>query len=266
MLLTQRAARISGASARSPIRARCRHRLPLPCKIKGGSCPSGWTAGASKCYKRVSTGNQAQCHTACNLAGGELPCVETDAENTFIPTVTGLTPEDMRMDVASELCVARPPAKCRRLKVQRTIGTDGMALATLVLEDGRAGQPADDAYDPATQTMTPGAGDNNCAIQALAAYQCGIDPPSAPCRRASVSAHRMPLISPPPAMSPPPPPPPSRCRRTRIAPPAGSNSRQPLFRFRGGLFRDSGDTGEDQMLPRLSTRPTRPRAVASSAR
>ena len=84
---------------------------PAPVQDQGGSCPSGWTAGASKCYKRVSTGNQAQCHTACNLAGGELPCVETDAENTFIPTVTGLTPETCGWTSQAN-CVARPPAKC----------------------------------------------------------------------------------------------------------------------------------------------------------
>ena len=127
------------------------------------------------------------------------------------------------------------------LGLQQSVTTEGAAnhwdrwygTCNSGLRRWQAGQPADDAYDPATQTMTPGAGDNNCAILGFGGLPVWYDTicaMQAACvceRPQNAWSHRRRPCRRPLRLRP------SRCRRTRIAPPAGSNSRRPLFSAAG---------------------------------
>ena len=166
-----------------------------------GPCPAGWTSGAGKCYKRISTGNQAACHRTCNQAGGELPCVMSQAENAYLSS--GIT---------SANCGWRSQAGCIWIGLTQSVTTAGSAAnwdtwsgnqCSSTYRHWQPGEPNDYGGGGA------GTGDENCAFIGFSGTQTWYDGPcsmSAACmceRPANV-----PIISPPPLASPPPPPPP----------------------------------------------------------
>ena len=180
---------------------------PLP----SGQCPSGWTAGAGKCYNRVTTGTPEQCHAACAAAGGELPCVESQAEDTFLAQMSGLT---------AATCGWTSQADCVWLGLYQSVTTQGASegwdswyggTCTSSYRHWQVGQPADDGYDTTTQTMSSGTGDENCAVLGFGGLTTWFDAPCSMhsaciCERADSRIPPTSLSPPMPGSASPPPP------------------------------------------------------------